>query len=98
MSWDVSSAFGAPQFWVLPEHSRKWTRDADGNRVMCSMVKMSGRSTNPCTISRCSDGSMVGTPATLIMQAVRGDNSAKAWSGVRLNEDNRVGGSGKPWR
>ena len=33
MSWAVSSGLGARQFWVLPEHSRKWTRDTDGNRV-----------------------------------------------------------------
>ena len=54
-------------------------RDTDGNRVTSSMVKMSGRSTNPCTISRCSDGSIVGTPrmVALIMQAVRGDDSVQ---------------------
>ena len=63
VSWTVSSGLGAPQFWVLPEHSRKWMRDTDGNRVKSSMVKISGLSTMPWTISRCSSGSIVGVPA-----------------------------------
>ena len=34
----------------------------------------------------------------LVMQAVRGDDSVQVLEGVRLNDDSRVGGSGKPWR
>ena len=63
VSWTVSSGFGAPQFWVLPEHSRKQTRDTDGNRLKSSMAKIIGFSTMPWTISRCSSGSIVGVPA-----------------------------------
>jgi hypothetical protein len=46
----------------FPEHSRKWVTETDGKRLRSSMVKSSGRSTSPWTMSRCSTGSMAGMP------------------------------------
>lgn len=50
---------GSPM--LLPPHSIKQTRDADGNRFRSS-ENVSGRSTRPSTSSRCDAGSSAGTP------------------------------------
>jgi hypothetical protein len=62
VSCTVHFAWPPFQFCVLPEHSRKWMRETDGNRISSSMVKISGRSTRPWMISRCASGSIFGTP------------------------------------
>jgi hypothetical protein len=47
---------------LLPEHSRKCTRDTIGYRESASTVKVSGRFTMPWINTRWVAGSMSGTP------------------------------------
>ena len=60
-----ASIFSVLYSGVLPEHSRKCSRDTEGKRARSSMPKLSGRSTIPCTSSLWRAGSIAGVPAWL---------------------------------